>query len=198
MKRHNFTLVEILGVTVLLVILMVIGVGVYSYAVDSSKEKATRATITRLGNALGVLQDKGMMKMTMVSSGNMEYLTITVDIANEKLVLKKSPDPIEIDSRGYKLFMQAMDADSINSILDADGRIVDGWGQPLHIRFPGKFNKGSFDIISAGSDGKFGTNEKSWDENDGKPPVQMVPGGGKAGYRDPDGDLICDDIANFF
>ena len=74
----------------------------------------------------------------------------------------------------------------------------DGWGQPLHIRFPGKFNKGSFDIISAGSDGKFGTNEKSWDENGGEPPVQMVPGGGKAGYRDPDGDLICDDIANFF
>jgi Tfp pilus assembly protein PilE len=58
MKKHNFTLLEILGVVALIVILMLISVGAYTYAMDSSREKATKATIARLDSALLSIQEK--------------------------------------------------------------------------------------------------------------------------------------------
>jgi type II secretory pathway pseudopilin PulG len=62
MKRNNLTLIEILGVAALIVILLTIGIGTYTYASDSAKEKATKATVARIANAMQQLQDKGLLK----------------------------------------------------------------------------------------------------------------------------------------
>lgn len=177
MKKDNFTLIEILGVTALIIILLLIGVGAYSYAVDSSREKSTRATITRLENAFKMIQDKGLLQVTTGSA----YVKIKFDSENKEVSLGSE----EISGEAWKLFVKAVDADSIDSILDSDNFICDGWEQPLYLRFPGKFNRGGFDIISAGSDGTFGTGDAA------EPATEI----GK--YKDSAGELICDDIANF-
>ena len=177
MKKRNFTLIEILGVTALIVILLLIGIGAYTYAMDSAREKSTRATITRLENAFKMIQDKGLMQVTTGSA----YVKIKFDSGNKKVSLGSK----DISGEAYKLFVKAMDADSIDSILDSDNFICDGWEQPLYLRFPGKFNRGGFDIISAGSDGTFGT------DNAAEPATEI----GK--YKDSAGERICDDIANF-
>ena len=182
MKKHNFTLVEILGVIALIVVLMVISAGVYTYASNSAKEKATQATITRIYNGLQLLQDKGFMKVTKDGS-SVKYMTVKVDVDNKKLKFNN----VEVDNKGYKLFIQAVDGESLVSVLDADGRICDAWGQQIFIRFPGKFNKGGIDIISAGGDGVFG------DSDSGTVPPENI-----SNYKDSDGDLTCDDISNFF
>ena len=181
MKKKNFTLIEILGVVALIVILLTISIGAYNYAMDASKESATKATVARLSNGLTALQDKGFLQKT----SDFEY--IIFDAANEKLTVGTADlgsTPAK-KKEIYKLFAKAIDADSVEGILDSDKKICDGWGQPILIRFPGKFNKGKFDIISAGSDGKFGSGSAD------TPPTDI------ASYRDSDNEAVCDDITNF-
>ena len=84
------------------------------------------------------------------------------------------------------IFANALDADNIDSILDNDKCICDAWLHKIYIRFPGKFNRGGFDIISSGSDGVFGKNGTA-----ATVPDEM------SSYKDSEGDIICDDIANF-
>ena len=186
MKKHNFTLIEILGVIALIVIIMVISIGVYSYSTDAAKEKATKATIARVHSALQILQDKGQLPVT----GG--YVNIALDPANKTLKINGSA--VGSSSSGkdnytgkiYTRFAKAIDADSVAAIQDANNNICDAWGQPLRICFPGKFNKGGIDIISAGGDGGYGSGGASEPTDD------------ISKYKDGEGDVICDDISNFF
>ncbi len=187
MKKYPLTLIEIMGVVALIVILMVIAIGAYSYASDASKEKATTAAITRLNNALSALSDRGTgsLRTTGDTAAN-GYVPVKFDADNKKLYFGSTTIGGEAE---FQLFAQSMDADNIDSILDEENFIVDGWGQRILIRFPGKFNRGGFDIISAGSDGVFGEDDGSASET--VPPVDEEK------YRDSDGEIICDDVTNF-
>ncbi|MBE6400277.1 MAG: type II secretion system protein [Lentisphaerae bacterium] len=190
MKKAEFTLIEILGVTVLISILAAIGIAGYMYAVESSKESATEAAIERLRAGIESLNDEGLMLKTL-SGSKTEFVKITFN---------PNPDPNDGDrlkfgdnkykdedlEKAYKIFAKAIDGAALKKHLNANNIIVDGWGNPILIRFPGKFNRGGFDIISPGSDGKFG-------EDDGK---SAVPTDLKE-FQDDNGDWNCDDIANF-
>ena len=183
MKKRNFTLIEILGVIAVIVILLVIAVGGYSYAMDSSKEKSTKATITRLDNAFKILQDKGMLPKTTAQTGNTAgFVKIEFDADNRKVTV----GTVALTGEAFKLFTRAIDADSVDSIIDDEKHFCDGWGQKILIRFPGKFNRGAFDLLSPGSDGVYGS------ENADDPQLDIDK------YKDAsDGEAICDDVANF-
>ena len=184
MKRKNLTLIEVLGVVALIVILLTIAIGAYTYASDSAKEKATKATITRVANALREIQDKGLLKKTTAGTDSTNgFVTINFDADNKKIKLGNT----ELPDEAFKIFAKAVDADSIDSILDENKMIADGRGQKILVCFPGKFNRGNFDIISAGSDGVFA------DSNSDTVPPKNI-----ANYKDSDGELTCDDISNFF
>ena len=86
----------------------------------------------------------------------------------------------------FQIFTAALSGENLESITDSEGYLIDGWLQKIYIRYPGKFNKGNFDIISAGSDGVFGENGSASDI-----PADMEK------YKDEEGDSICDDLANF-
>ena len=189
MKKAEFTLIEILGVTVLISILAAIGIAGYMYAVESSKESATEAAIERLRAGIESLNDEGLMLKTL-SGSKTEFVKITFNpdpTASGRLKFGdneyESTDDLE---KAYKIFAKAIDGAALKKHLNANNIIVDGWGNPILIRFPGKFNRGGFDIISPGSDGKFG-------EDDGK---SDVPTDLKE-FQDDNGDWNCDDIANF-
>ena len=191
MKKYKLTLIEIIGVVALIVILALIGIAAYSYAADSSKEKASKATVLRLESALNMLKDQGVTPLKTWKPGQNEeedsyYVEITFD-ADDKIVRFGTVEVGEKSGKedAFKMFARAMDADSIDSLLDKDKCLTDGWGQRIRIRYPGKFNRGGFDIISAGSDGGFGEDSAT------DPPTDI------AKYKDTDGEQICDDVANF-
>ena len=52
MKKRDFTLVELLAVTALIVILAGLGFAAFSYASNRGKEAATKSLITRIGAGL--------------------------------------------------------------------------------------------------------------------------------------------------
>lgn len=178
MKR-KFTLIEILGVTILISVLAAIGIASYTYAMESAKESATRATIARIGNALEALREKGLLPRIS------DYSSITIDLsANKDTDKVKFGDDSLPRNEAYKIFMRAIDGESVG-----DGTINDAWGKEILVKYPGVFNRGGVDIISAGSDGVYG--EAGKDE-----PIASVNDSNNK-YRDSDGDWICDDIANF-
>ena len=191
MKTRFFTLIEILGVIVLISILTAIGVGGYMYAMDSSKESATAATIKRVEAGVDALINDGLMQKTskMNSDVGNGYVTITVNpdpTADNRLMFGDTGKYTNADKlkAAYKSFTSAIDADNISKSINSDNQLTDGWGNPIYIRYPGKFNRGGVDIISAGSNGKFGKSAAD------TIPVAITD------YCD-DGEWVCDDVANF-
>ena len=189
MKKYKMTLIEILGVVILIAILAAIGVGSYVYASNSSKEKATSATIGRMENALAKLNDGKISKLrTTENTASNGFVTVRLDISGKKVYFGNTAvgkDNKE-QQEAFQIFTAALSGENLESITDSEGYLIDGWLQKIYIRYPGKFNKGNFDIISAGSDGVFGENGSASDI-----PADMEK------YKDEEGDSICDDLANF-
>ena len=200
MKR-KFTLIEILGVTILISILAAIGIAAYSYAMESSKESATRALIARVGTAFEALREEGLLPKSDAGNG-VTYLNLVFNTDpssvnapnagnNDGLRFIDGTNSIQLGSsstdrvKAYKIFAKAIGADSIKRNLNADNQIIDSWGNPVYVRYPGKFNRGGFDIISAGSDGGFGKD------------VDSTPSDDISYYRGSDNEWLCDDITNF-
>ena len=74
--RHNFTLVEILGVTLLIAVLAGLGIAGYTYAVESSRESATKALVARMKIAMEDLQREGKLLKTNDGSGSAKFVTV--------------------------------------------------------------------------------------------------------------------------
>ncbi len=200
MKR-KFTLIEILGVTILISILAAIGIAAYSYAMESSKESATRALITRVSTAFEALREEGLLPKTAPNSQsstqfvnlvfNPDPTTVngTQDDEGLRLFIDNSENDkdvnIRLNPKAYKLFAKAIGADSIKRNLNEKNQLTDSWGNPIYVRYPGKFNRGGFDIIAAGSDGGLGED------------VDSTPSDDIDDYRDSDNEWLCDDITNF-
>lgn len=182
--RHNFTLVEILGVTLLIAVLAGLGIAGYTYAVESSRESATKALVARMKIALENLQREGKLRKTNDGSGSAKFVTVTLRLDDPTAADRLAFGSVKI-SDGYDIFVKAIAADNMKRHLSADHKIVDAWGNLVYVRFPGKFNRGGFDIIAPGSDGVFGNASAS------TPPEDSTK------YRTADGEWNCDDIANF-
>ena len=175
--RHNFTLIEILGVTVLIAVLAGLGIAGYSYAMESSRESATKALIARMKIGLEDLQREGKLRKT---NG---FVKVTLRLDDPTAADRLAFGSVKV-SDGYDIFVKAISADTMKRHLNASHEIVDAWGNPVYVRFPGKFNRGGFDIIAAGSDGTFGNGSAA------APPEDSTK------YR-ADGEWNCDDLANF-
>ena len=187
MKRNSFTLIEILGVVAIIAILATLGFAGYSYANNKSKESATQGLITRLDAAF----DAGRQKSGfMPPSKDFGFEAVIVDIANNKITVgDKNYTPGDTGQNRYKAefyksFVKALEMDSMKRFLNESNQVIDAWGGVIYYRYPGRFNKGGVDLISAGIDGTFG------EDNAGTPATDI----GK--YRD-NGEWMCDDIANF-
>ena len=194
MKRNTFTLIEILGVLVVIAILATLGFAGYSYANNKSKESATQGLITRLGAAFEVAQQKSGF---IPPSGN-NYVQLgvtneTVTIGSDVIHVKESendslpggdkPRTRKMYAAFCKNFIQSLQMDSMSRFIE-NGVIVDAWGNPVRFRYPGVLKTGGFDLIAAGSDGGFGSDSDA------------TPSGTMSDYRDGN-EWICDDIANF-
>ena len=190
MKRKSFTLIEILGVMAIIAILSTLGFAGYSYASTKSKESATQGLITRLNAAFEIAHQKtGFLPPANSNFSQIEFefdsgVVSKLSIGGKEYSLTPGTGrKARMEAEFCKQFIQALQMDSMNRYID-DDEIVDAWGNKVYYRYPGKLKTGGFDLISAGSDGGFGTEVK-------ETPVDDI-----SKYRDG-ADWICDDIANF-
>ena len=190
MKKKNFTLVELLCATALVVILAGIGFSAYSYASHRGKEAATKSLITRIGAGLETLKTKHGFYPASSSYGDIE---VTVN-NNTGLITAISFGGTSVsDAKQLKDFLAVVDGENLKKHLvehSTHHDLTDAWGGKIYYAYPGFFNTVKFDLIAPGADGVFTT-----DPNNN---LQSPPNNNTAtNYKNTDGEWACDDIANF-
>ena len=201
MKKH-FTLTEILVVVFLIGVLTAIGFGMYSYAMNSAKESGTRALLTRLEAALETCNTKfGYIPTTISSGGNVAFKEIQFEIDSDTGTIKSlSFDEDKKVSDDYlKEFLRTIDAENLKKNFEKEGSetsayyvLVDGWGNKIYYAYPGKFNKTSYDLYSAGADGRMGSSAT------GAATASALGGASITDFKDSStNEVLCDDIFNF-
>lgn len=225
MKKHisKFTLIEILAVVALLGILAGIGFGGYTFAMNSAKESSTRALFKRLESAFESCRTKlGYYPSEKIVTGSVSKVVEPAFVqfkffkdTNQQIV-KFSLLPIGVSGDGVpvgdlessdkhkkeylKEFLRVVDAEALKRNIEKRGSneklLIDGWGGVIYYSNPGYFNKGGFDLICAGPDGKFGKSEKT-DIKDIIPDDNDTEKFREEFYDKTTKERVCDDIINF-
>ena len=184
MKKKNFTLVELLCATALVVILAGIGFSAYSYASYRGKEAATKSLIARVGAGLETLKTKHGIYPASISYAD---IRVTVD-SNTGLITAISFGSTSVsDAKQLKDFLAVADGENLKKYVVND-LLTDAWGGAVKYRYPGKINATKFDIIAPGADGEFTNN----------PPPSSLDSCTISNYKDTNSnEWNCDDIANF-
>ena len=207
---RRFTLVELLAVIALISILSAIGFGVYSYAKGKAQETATEALMKQIEAGLESFHAKAgyyppspttgssdskkslfsTIKFTFASDGTVSE----IDFGNEKLEKKTGTDKVSrMKNERLEAFAKAVDMEVLKGHLDNDGDLTDAWGEKIYYCAPGEFKKGSYDLISAGPDGKFGKDSRDKPEDyreTGEIKIEKY-------FREFSGEHLCDDIFTF-
>lgn len=132
-RRSHFTLLEVLLAIGVVVILAGITMGGLRYASSRSDEARTHAVMKEFEMALQKYKsDHGVFPVWKTDD----------DVAKG----------IDLDDNKWKKFRQGGYLQG-----SATGILKDGYDEPLFYRFPGKENKGSYDLWSKGPDKKHGS-----------------------------------------
>lgn len=194
MNKRRFTLVEVLVACGIIALLAGIGFAGYRFALNSSRESATKSTVYQLATALETCYNKYGFYPSAAAGSEIVFTFESDKLAQVKFgdtvlkVPKTSDDKKKIEGKYTTLLANTLDLESIrnsSSVSGKDHTVTDSWGGKIYYCFPGKVNKTKFDLISAGADGVFG--------KDGKDKPDAL---GKDDYLDGK-DWLCDDIANF-
>ena len=190
--RFRFTLVEVLAVVALVSLLAAIGFGAYSYAMNASRESNTKALLKRIEAGLESCRTKfGYYP----ASQNFRRILIQLDTST-KLVsdIQFDVSSSETGMSGTSLsdemrkeFLRVVEEESLKKGKTGDFVLEDSWGGAVYYRYPGQINKGGFDLIAPGADGKFANNS----DRDDPPPTA------RTSYYSTDNEKVCDDITNF-
>ena len=172
-KMYKFTLTEMLAVIAIITIVISAGIVGYNMAMKSARDAATKSTIMKLEIALNELYKKyGTYPLT----ADDKFFTIDLTTEGEEKINELSAK----DLKGYvSKFIDLVDYEDLDK--DENGCLLDGYGNKLIYFCPGKINKKSFDIVSAGEDEIFNSDVDN----------------GNYTYTDFDDDNANDDIANF-
>lgn len=155
-KKHPFTLIEIMAVIGIIAVLAGLTVGVSSLVMEKAAEAKTKSAIKMLEMAFSRYKDAygcypicltkkqengsdpldpSLFRPLRLSSAYDHGIWKFLD---EKFLKQNTlPDP-NTDDEVEKVY------------------VIDGYGNPLVFRYPGYFNKGKFDLGSVGKDRFFG------------------------------------------
>jgi len=193
--KKRFTLVEVLAVVFLIGILTAIGFGMYSYAMNSAKDKATRSLFARLGAGIESCNTK--FGFIPTSTTAKEFNAISVTVNNGEITKLdfggrsfSSTATLQSEKDYLKEFLRVIDAETLKKSIKS-GQLEDSWGGKIYYAYPGQFNKTGYDLYSAGPDGRIGT---TTDTPDSSSPT----GKALSVFKDSsDNSMVCDDIVNF-
>lgn len=152
-NQKKFTLIEILAAVAILAILAGITTGIIGYVRDKTNEARTIATIEIIKVALEQYKEK-YGYYPSISGGN--YVHFHTDIVT-------SPSNATTENRNN--FNQFIDYNSFIKQGTLTGstsgshcyRINDGYKNPIYYCYPGRVNRGSYDLGSLGADKVSGT-----------------------------------------
>lgn len=188
--RFRFTLVEVLAVVALVSLLAAIGFGAYSYAMNASRESNTKALLKRIEAGLESCRTKfGYYP----ASQNFRWILIQLDTST-KLVsgIQFDVSSSETGMSGTSLsdemrqeFLRVIEEESLKKGKTGDFVLEDSWGGKIYYRYPGQINRGGFDLIAPGADGRFGSGNET------------TPPAARTSYYSTDNEKVCDDITNF-
>ena len=186
----RFTLVEVLAVVALVSLLAAIGFGAYSYAMNASRESNTKALLKRIEAGLESCRTKfGYYP----ASQNFRWILIQLDTST-KLVsgIQFDVSSSETGMSGTSLsdemrkeFLRVIEEESLKKGKTGDFVLEDSWGGAIYYRYPGQINRGGFDLIAPGADGRFGSGNAT------------TPPTARTSYYSTDNEKVCDDITNF-
>ena len=156
-KQKKFTLIEILAAVAIMAILAGITTGVIGYVRNKTKEARTIATIEIIKTALEQYKEKYGYYLPISKGNYVEFHTDSVSNADNAATDNK------------KNFNQFINYQSLIGQGKASGAtsgkhhytINDGYGKPIYYCYPGRVNKGSYDLGSLGSDGKSGKGDST-------------------------------------
>ena len=195
-KIRRFTLVELLAVMAIIAILSGIGFGAYTYANNKAKESSAEALLKQIEAGIESFHTRN--SYYPASGSDFHVVTFTVDadgtvsgvnFGGTELTRNASPTNRKerMKHEMFENFTKALDLEVIKKSLNADGELEDAWGGKIYYCAPGKLNKSSFDLISAGPDGEFSSDNAA-------DPTGITELGK---YREADGTRLCDDLFNF-
>ena len=147
MKRHSFTLLELLVSIGIILVLAAITFGGMNYASARAQEAKTLATMEEFISALeSFKQDYGF------------YPIIDKDNAVE----------VDLSADGWKLFMNEKSGTNNKknrAYMEGElGPLYDAYGQAFQYRYPGEKNKAKYDLWSKGKDKANGKRGGSGDD----------------------------------
>ena len=186
--KKNFTLVELLCATAIVVILAGIGFSAYSYASHRGKEAATRSLITRLEAGLETLKTKHGIYPASASGNAYSQVRAEIDSTTGLIsaITFNNNNPAsasQLTQVQLKDFLAVVDGENFKKYV-SNGYLTDAWGGKIQYKYPGTVNKIKFDIVAPGADEGFGT------------AAGTAPCSALTGYQE-NGEWACDDIANF-
>ena len=192
---RRFTLVELLVVMALIAILSGFGFGVYSYSKTKAKQSSTEALLKQIDAGLSALKSNGQYPASTGTGFNVIKFEVNdtdgtvskIDFGGETLAKQTGNDRVSrLKNERMEAFIKAVDMEVIKNQLNAGNELVDAWGNPIYYRSPGQFNKGGYDLVSAGPDGVFGKNGAA------------APAGTDVTiFRETTGGHLCDDVFTF-
>jgi Tfp pilus assembly protein PilE len=157
-QKLNFTLIEILTVCALLAFLMAMMIGAYGIVQQKGAESQCKATMERIKTALTSYKAK---------TG---YYIQAVTVASGFYVDNPNPTPARTNPAQQPMFFDFIDYEKMKNAGEIDENsnppraLVDPFGTNYRYQCPGKHNRTSFDLWSAGADGKDSTDEEKKDD----------------------------------
>ena len=151
MRRHSFTLLELLVSIGIILVLAAITFGGMNYASKRAQEAKTIATMEEFINALeSFKQDYGF------------YPIIDKDhVSGTDIDERKNAMEVDLSKDGWKTFMNETKNKKNRAYMEGElAPLVDAYGQTFWYQYPGKSNKAKYDLWSKGPDkqhGKKGT-----------------------------------------
>ena len=185
-----FTLIEVLAVMAIIAILSLIGYGSYTYTTNAVKTSRSQALLKNLESGLESFYGKrGYYPQSTAGSFNAIVVTLGADNTVGKISFgvteldDDASDPVKKEL--FDSFAKGVDLETLKQNRDGDGRLTDAWGGVIYYRAPGVFKSSKYDLISAGPDGTFSSDNAATPVDDATK------------YRNAAGESICDDLFNF-
>ena len=147
MKRHSFTLLELLVSIGIILVLAAISFGGMTYASKRAQEAKTLATMEEFINALeSFKQDYGF------------YPIIDKDhVSSAEIDERKNAVEVDLSKDGWKTFMNETKNKKNRAYMEGElGPLVDAYGQQFWYQYPGKKNTAKYDLWSMGPDKQHG------------------------------------------
>lgn len=181
-EKYKFTLIELITVIAVIMVLMGMSVGIFSYVTGRAAEARTRALIAKIEVAVESYKAKygfyPIFPMTALNSNQKNYFNNTSSASRiTAFYLEDSWTAFNSLLTDYEGMKTNESATTTTATTPPTRWLIDAYGGPILYRCPGFFNRNSYDIGSFGADGLSGDGQAISEANMGSSSSTNPPWG---------------------